>query len=606
MRFLDKGYGFKILYPTIDFFLNEIDGGNYFNYIRFNHGIIDGFISYYDSPTELEADFNEGGVDLVLNNIRSNYPLWNYLYGIDLKNQLSTCLNLLFNLSHKNIIAGFDSNIGMGFGKGEFHYKHPKELKRIEFINYFVKYNNIDSYYTGLPKHWVIMGELPYLINSLEDRGFKLIFLGPEYVNHISNKLSSNIVNINIPLSKANETFDSTLDLIESESNGYKTIVFNSTGHILSSVLVDRFKDTNISTFDFGRGFDWLLLGEPDKVPHYDESWISYYKDNAESKFKKFINDVRNGLHLISMKSVNLEYTNISTHIPTLEYFLNKINSGETIKLLRINHGFIDGIYHAYNGRYSDFINDFKQKDYVKIAKNIVYSYYDKQWGFSHYHKNISFEVEHSSSNLMELLTNYDTLYDKLDIAISLGVGLNEFWGVWDKDYPLQIGRGKVADVITTNTENKFLYSGMFKYFTIMGELPKIFELLNKNNYNVVFLGPEKFGGYIDMFNVENGNFIQIPSRGAIKNIGEFIDDVRRIDSTNSNKTMVFLQCGHIISASIIKEFLNTDISILDIGRSFDILMKDEFIGKGQDVEDWTGVDKELLIRHVKNIQNSF
>jgi hypothetical protein len=306
------------------------------------------------------------------------------------------------------------------------------------------------------------------------------------------------------------------------------------------------------------------------------------------------------------VRTINLEYTNIPTYIPTLEYFLNKIDSGETIKFLRVNHGFIDGIHYAYDGRYSDFIDDFKQKDYVKIAKNIVYGYYDKQWGFSHMHGKISFEVENAASNLIELLANYDKLYDKLDIALSLGVGLNEFWGVWDKDHPLQIGRGKVADVITSNTKNKFLYSGVFKYLTIQHKLPKIFESLNKNNYNVVFLGPEKFGGYNDMFGVKNGNFIQIPFRGAIKNIGQFIKDIKRIDSTNSNKTMVFLQCGHIISASIIKEFLNTDISILDIGRSFDILMKDEFIGKGQGIEDWTGIDERLLVEHVKNIENSF
>ena len=539
MKFLDKGYGFKLLYPDIDFFLNEIDNGNNFKYIRFNHGIIDGFISYYDTPQQLESDYKNGGSELVFNNIRSKYPLWEYLYTNEGSKQVSKCLELLFNLHHPNIFVGFDTNIGMGMGEGEFHYKHPKELKRREFIKYFVTNSNIDCYYTGLPKLWAIMGELPQLIESLEDRGFRIIFLGPEYVNHISSKLSPNILNLNIPINKANQNFDSVLDSVEFHAIEGRTIVFNSTGHVLSSVLVSRFKDKDICTFDFGRGFDWLLINEPEKVPHYKESWISYYKKDAESKFKKFIAGVRDGSNLVSMKKVNLEYTNIQTSIPKIDYFLNKIEKGEPIRFLRVNHGFIDGIHYAYHNRYNDFIEDFTKGDYLKVAKNIIFSYYDKQWGFSHFHK-ISFQLENSVANLLKLLRNYDELFDKLDISLSLGVGLNEFWGVWNKEYPLQIGRAKFADVLTNVVNRQFLYSGVFKYFTIKNEIPKLFNLLNQKNYNVIFLGPEKFGGYKDIFSIKNWDFIQIPIKGAVNHTDEFVDDIKNIDSKNSNKSIVF------------------------------------------------------------------
>lgn len=604
MRTLDKGYGFKILYPTIDFFLKEIEGGNNFNYIRFNHGIIDGLISHYESPQQLETDFKNGGAELVLNNIQPKYPLWNYLYSNNLKEQLSTTLNLLFNLNHPQIMAGFDSNIGMGLGEGEFHYKHPKERKRIEFIKYFVDTNKINSYYTGLPKHWAIMDELHEFIEGLEDREYKIIFLGPEYINNISNKLSSRITNINIPLTKANQTFDLVLDSIESQIGNGRGIVFHSTGHMLSSVLVSRFKDTNICSFDFGRGFDWLLIDEPEKVPHYEESWISYYKENTKQKLKEFVQSVRNGSHLISMKKVNLEYTNITTSIPDINYFLNKIKNDEVIRFLRVNHGFIDGIHYAYHNRYDEFINDFSNGDYIKVAKNIVFGYYDKQWGFGHMH-NISFELENAVANLLKLLRTYDELKGVLDISLSLGVGLNEFWGVWDKEYPLQVGRGKFADTLTNIVSTQFFYSGVFKYFTIKGEISKLFNLLNSKDYNVVFLGPERFGRYQNIFGIENYHFIQIPIKGAVSHIDSFTNDIVEINN-NHKKTIVFLQCGHVISASIIDRLMNTDISVLDIGRSFDILMKHEFIGKGQEVECWTGIDENQLIRHVDFIENNF
>lgn len=604
MKFLDKGYGFKLLYPDIDFFLNEIDKGNNFKYIRINHGILDGLISYYDTPIQLESDYKIGGSELVFNNIRSKYPLLKHLHSKLIPHQLSTFLDFIFNLSHPNVMVGFDTNIGMGIGEGEFHYKHPKEKKRREFINFFVKNSNIDCYYTGLPKHWAIMDEVPYLIKELENRGFTIIFLGAEYINHISSKLSDNIINVNIPLTNANVLFDSVLDEIESNLIQNKTIIFHSTGHILSSVLVNKFKDSEVCTIDIGRSFDWLLVNEPEKVPHYNDSWISFFKKDSELKFRKFVNDVRSGSNIISMKKVNLEYTDIQTSIPDIHYFLNKINKEESIKFLRVNHGFIDGIHYAYNDRYNDFIEDFIKGDYIKIAKNIIFSYYDKQWGLSHFH-HISFQLENSVANLLKLLRNYDELSDKLDISLSLGVGLNEFWGVWNKEYPLQISRSKFAEVLTNTVKKQFFYSGVFKYFTIKGEIYKLFKLLNEKNYNVIFLGPEKFGNYQPIFNIKNWNFIQIPNKGAINEIDNFINQINNI-AYDSNKTIVFLQCGHIISGNIMNRFLDSNISILDIGRSFDILMKHEFIGKGQEVECWTGIDEGMLKQHVEFIENNF
>jgi hypothetical protein len=83
-------------------------------------------------------------------------------------------------------------------------------------------------------------------------------------------------------------------------------------------------------------------------------------------------------------------------------------------------------------------------------------------------------------------------------------------------------------------------------------------------------------------------------------------DDIKNIDSKNSNKSIVFLQCGHVMSGNIINRLLDTDISVIDIGSSFDIMMKHEFIGKGQEVECWTGIDENQLVKHVEFIENNF
>lgn len=299
---------------------------------------------------------------------------------------------------------------------------------------------------------------------------------------------------------------------------------------------------------------------------------------------------------------INLEYSGVKVLLPNIEYFIEKIKNDELIRFLRVNHGFIDGIHHAYP-IYSNFEKDFRNKNYDRIADSIIKAYLDKQWGLKYFH-NISDDLKLYISNLIRLLREYDDVNNKIDIAISLGVGLNQFWGIHEKNHPLQKSRTEFSHVLDKVVNKKFFYSGIVKHYTITDEIYKLFELIESKNYNVVFLGPDYFGKHKDTFEIKNWNFIEIPKRKALDNLDEYIDRISDINNSSDNKTIVFLQCGHIMSANIIERLIDTDISFFDIGRGFDIKIKEEFVGGNLATVCWTFLDEGHLKNYVKNLRN--
>ena len=118
--------------------------------------------------------------------------------------------------------------------------------------------------------------------------------MGAPYMRYLIEKLNTNVTHIEIPYRKANEVFYEKVKELKSEIVEGNTIIFHSTGHLLSTVLLHHLKDVNVNTFDIGRGFDWLLHNEPDKVPHYKDGWLNYFGGETENRYKLFVQKVRN------------------------------------------------------------------------------------------------------------------------------------------------------------------------------------------------------------------------------------------------------------------------------------------------------------------------
>lgn len=303
------------------------------------------------------------------------------------------------------------------------------------------------------------------------------------------------------------------------------------------------------------------------------------------------------------MKKVNLEYCNIPAHLPDIDYFLEKISTYNKFNFLRVNHGFIDSLYHAYPN-YNLLKEHLQNHQYELIATNLHNSYLNKDWGFKYFHGDTK-KISEYSSLVFKLLVENKNISKSLDMAISLGVGLNTYWGVWEQENPIQKARVDFANILTEITNHTYIYSGIFKHYTIKKEIFQMFELLNNMNYEVIFLGPNFFGKYGDVFSIRNFNFIEIPKKGAIENTEFYIEKIKDIEQNSFKPTILFHMCGHIISAKIVYELLDTSIFTIDVGRSFDILIKEEFVNGNQAEKCWTFLDEVALSNYVDNLRKN-
>jgi hypothetical protein len=305
------------------------------------------------------------------------------------------------------------------------------------------------------------------------------------------------------------------------------------------------------------------------------------------------------------MKTTNLEYTNIPVLLPPIDFFLEKIKSNTPFHFIRINHGIIDLIHLAFPNL-DEFENLFVNNEFDLIAEKMVNaSKQDVNTPLETYHRNTTKSLlVNKTSIFLQVLKNYKKISPKIDISVSLGVGLHTYWGTWGHTHPYQIGRTKVWSIIKKYESNSFYYSGVLKHYTITGEIFQLFEQLNENNFGVIFVGRDYLKLYETIFKVQKFHHIKIPNSGAINHIDDYISDIKNI-STNYQNTIVIHSTGHILSSYIAHELEGTNIFGLDIGRSFDLLVKSKINEHSDIPRCWvTQLDENGLKNYVTNLRN--
>jgi hypothetical protein len=306
------------------------------------------------------------------------------------------------------------------------------------------------------------------------------------------------------------------------------------------------------------------------------------------------------------VKTVNLEYSEMVVNLPSVDYFVDRIKAGDSFQFLRTNHAIFDIIYASYNLSgvfdYNGFKKDIEDKNYKLIAQRCFshsHKEYNESW--KHWHKN-SKELIDKFQIFLKVFNEYKDLSSKFEIGVSLGVGLNLFWGVWEVENPYQIARQVAFRTFYEKSKYEYNYSGVLKYFSINNSVFKIFDTLNECDYNVVFVGPDYMRLYEEKFNITNFNHINIPLHGAIDYVDEYVDEVRTI--ARVGKTIVFYSIGHVLTFYMANALTDENIIGIDVGRSFDILIKDKVSDEETFTECWVGLNKDKLMKHVNTIQN--
>ena len=303
------------------------------------------------------------------------------------------------------------------------------------------------------------------------------------------------------------------------------------------------------------------------------------------------------------MKTTNLEYTNIPVLLPPIDFFLEKIQNNEPFHFLRANHGIIDLIHLGYPNL-SEFETDFVNNNFDLIAQKMVNaSSKDVNTPLETYHRNATKSLLIDKTSIfLQVLKNYKKISSKIDISVSLGVGLHTHWGVWAHNHPYQVGRTRTWKIVDKYKTDDFYYSGILKHYTIKREIFQLFEELNNNNFSVIFLGRNYLKLYESIFNIKNFHHIQIPNNSAINFIDDYIDEIKNI-ATKNTKTIVLHSTGHLLSFYLAYELKDTNIFGLDIGRSFDLLVKSKMNDYSDIPKCWATLDENGLNNYVNNLR---
>lgn len=302
-------------------------------------------------------------------------------------------------------------------------------------------------------------------------------------------------------------------------------------------------------------------------------------------------------------KVIKLEASDISVILPTIDWFIDKINREESFHFLRVNHGMVDRYARHFVINHPAVFESFQKYLQIGDYDSILNVMYKPEW-FRGLHLDNDDATYRSFKSFLRVFHGYKGVSDKLHIGVSLGNGLGPLWGrlpEWDE---LQAARLRIISYITHISPYHYYHSGCLKHFSVMGELPKLFKSME--NYNVVFIGPNHFRLFNERFDIPNFHHIETPTMGAIGMLDDIISKIRNI--RNDGKTIVLVANSHIGCAYLSNELLETDISIIDIGRSFDWEFKNVFQTEDTLSNDgWyvpNEIDNKELIKHINNLRN--
>jgi hypothetical protein len=310
------------------------------------------------------------------------------------------------------------------------------------------------------------------------------------------------------------------------------------------------------------------------------------------------------------LKKVNLENTDFSVLLPEVEYFVNKIKNNDVFHFIRANHGIFDNFGFTFADDFSKLENLLTIKNYKKISEKIISYVETKGWYKDgeniKYYFNQQKSTEDKLYYFIKLFTEYKSFSEKINIGVSLGVGLGDIFGTYHAGHPIQERRKTSLIELTKNSNGDYYHSGIIKHYSIMGEFKQIIDVCNDLDFNIVFLGHRDIDLIKNEYDIKNYYFIEIPKIGAADEFDDTIEKVLEIKN-NQRKTILLSSCGHILSFYLSYKLISTDIFLLDIGKSFEYEIKKylpEDAWKPYDDWAWPHGGDTPIDRYIEYIKN--
>ena len=292
---VDSG-NLKVLYANYDYFLDKISKNEQFNYTRIQHAIPDVLIESYSDINNLIDDIKfEKWNKIAQQVIDKEHGVLKFWHNVDIPivDKFELAYKIIYdnNSLIPNLHLGVSAGIGFGMnGHGNLHETHPMQIKR-SYVLQLMTQKSQRIFHGGLPRHMGVMGEVFNFFNALNMMDVDVVIYGPEYMkvfkevykinkfHHFSIKKVGAIGEIDYMIPK----------IIEYSNNLKNPLILNCTGHIISLLFAYNLKDTNISNFDIGRGFDWPIRDYITKNTDSTNPWFKV----PESQLREYVNQIR-------------------------------------------------------------------------------------------------------------------------------------------------------------------------------------------------------------------------------------------------------------------------------------------------------------------------
>jgi len=247
----------------------------------------------------------------------------------------------------------------------------------------------------------------------------------------------------------------------------------------------------------------------------------------------------------------------LNVAILPIEYWINELENNKTFSFVKANHGIFDTMLRT---RKNINPNNLKLKDLPLHMFNCR-------------HKNNKLVSQETYCEIIKSMLRNTYSYDKS--PENFYVGISNSNGIWTVE---STPRNIFINKICKNSKRSFLHGGLIRRYSISGEIFKLFDYLNSNNFNVNVIGADYCSNYNRFF--KNMNHIKIPIRNALNDIDLIIDKAKnQIKDKEKNIFFVTLTTG---SFYFCEKMQTENCTVIDIGRAFDWLIQDIDYAKSQ------------------------
>lgn len=248
----------------------------------------------------------------------------------------------------------------------------------------------------------------------------------------------------------------------------------------------------------------------------------------------------------------------IKVALPRIEFFIDKLQKNEKFIYLKINHGFFDRLVAS---------KKIQRKHGGKVdVKTLIKNMYPAR---GPYHIKVSKDIyDRLVHNQFKYF--FDKKYNYVYLGISDSNGMK---GSQDPGNGASKQRiNFIEEIMNLSYRDFCIHGGRIRHWAINGQAQKLFTELNKEKYNVILIGPKYMKEYSSL--LDFNSHVVIPPISA----GTQIDDIiqRTINQLKSNKENVVLGSTALLGFTIADIHKKHNLTYIDIGRSFDYLVKDK------------------------------